>query len=40
MIIMNKKLSWKSIIQQGAKTIYPAHGNPFSVDIIKKALTE
>jgi len=34
------KESWKSIIQQGAKTIYPAHGNPFSVDIIKKALTE
>ena len=34
------KESWKSIIQQGAKTIYPAHGDPFSVDIIKKALTE
>jgi len=34
------KESWKSLIQQGAKTIYPAHGNPFSVDIIKKALTE
>ena len=34
------KESWKPIIQQGAKTIYPAHGNPFSVDIIKKALTE
>ena len=34
------KESWKSIIQQGVKTIYPAHGNPFSVDIIKKALTE
>ncbi len=34
------KESWKSLIQQGAKTIYPAHGNPFSVDIIKKALAE
>jgi len=34
------KESWKPIIQQGAKTIYPAHGNSFSVDIIKKALTE
>jgi glyoxylase-like metal-dependent hydrolase (beta-lactamase superfamily II) len=34
------KESWNSIIQQGAKTIYPAHGNPFSVDIIKKALRE
>jgi len=34
------KESWKSIIQQGANTIYPAHGNPFSVEIIKKALTD
>jgi glyoxylase-like metal-dependent hydrolase (beta-lactamase superfamily II) len=33
------KESWKSIIRRGAKTIYPAHGNPFSVDIIRKALT-
>jgi glyoxylase-like metal-dependent hydrolase (beta-lactamase superfamily II) len=33
------KESWKSLIQRGAKTIYPAHGNPFSVDIIKKALS-
>ena len=33
------KESWKSLIQQGAKTIYPAHGNSFSVDIIKKVLS-
>jgi hypothetical protein len=32
------KKSWKKIIQQGAKIIYPAHGNPFSVEIIKKIL--
>jgi glyoxylase-like metal-dependent hydrolase (beta-lactamase superfamily II) len=32
------KESWKSIIQQGAKTIYPAHGDPFPVDVIKNIL--
>lgn len=32
------KESWKMIIKQGAKTIYPAHGNPFSADIIKNIL--
>jgi hydroxyacylglutathione hydrolase len=30
--------SWKLLIDRGAKTIYPAHGKPFSVDIIRKAL--
>jgi len=34
------KASWKVLLDQGAKTIYPAHGKPFSVDIIKKALLE
>jgi len=34
--IVKVKESWKSIIQQGVKMIYPAHGNPFSVDVIKK----
>jgi len=32
------KESWKSIIQQGAKMIYPAHGDPFPVDVIKNIL--
>jgi hydroxyacylglutathione hydrolase len=32
------KKSWKSIIEQGARMIYPGHGNPFSVDVIKRAL--
>jgi len=30
--------SWKLLMDMGAKTIYPAHGKPFSVDIIRKAL--
>jgi len=30
------KESWKTIIELGAKTIYPGHGKPFHVDEIKK----
>jgi hydroxyacylglutathione hydrolase len=30
--------SWKLLLDAGAKTIYPAHGKPFSVDIIREAL--
>ncbi len=33
------KDSWKLLLDQGAKTIYPAHGKPFSADIIRKALS-
>jgi len=32
------KESWQLILDQGAKTVYPAHGEPFSADIIRKAL--
>jgi len=32
------KESWKSLIQRGARMIYPAHGNPFHVDVIKNIL--
>lgn len=32
--------SWEKLIQLGASTIYPAHGKPFSVDLIKKELSE
>lgn len=32
------KESWKSLIQQGARMIYPAHGEPFPVDVIKEIL--
>jgi len=30
--------SWKLLMDAGAKTIYPAHGKSFSVDVIRKAL--
>src|SRR4030042_4268913 len=29
--------SWKLLLEAGAKTIYPAHGKPFSIDIIRRA---
>jgi len=32
--------SWKVLLDRGAKTIYPAHGKPFSADIMKKALSK
>jgi len=31
--------SWKLLLDAGAKTIYPAHGESFSVDVIRKALS-
>jgi len=33
------KESWKLLLDQGAETIYPAHGKPFSAEIIRKALS-
>jgi glyoxylase-like metal-dependent hydrolase (beta-lactamase superfamily II) len=32
------KESWKLIIDKGARIIFPGHGNPFPVEIIKKKL--
>lgn len=34
------KESWKTIINHGVKIIYPGHGNPFPIDLIKKILIE
>ncbi len=31
--------SWRSLLDQGAKMIYPAHGKPFSAGIIRAALS-
>ncbi len=31
--------SWRLLLGQGAKMIYPSHGEPFSVDIIRKAFS-
>lgn len=33
------KESWKLVLNQGARTIYPAHGEPFSADIIRRVLS-
>ncbi len=33
------KKSWRLLLEQGAKTVYPAHGKPFSADVIEKALS-
>lgn len=30
--------SWKALLDEGAKTVYPSHGRPFSVDVIRKEL--
>jgi glyoxylase-like metal-dependent hydrolase (beta-lactamase superfamily II) len=31
--------SWQLLLDEGAETVYPAHGKPFSADIIRKALS-
>lgn len=33
------KESWRKLLNQGARTIYPAHGKPFSADVIRNALS-
>jgi glyoxylase-like metal-dependent hydrolase (beta-lactamase superfamily II) len=30
--------SWRLLLAQGARMIYPAHGKPFSADVMRKAL--
>lgn len=32
------KASWRLLLDNGATMIYPAHGKPFSADVLKKAL--
>lgn len=36
--ISEVKKSWKMLIARGARIIFPGHGNPFPVDLIKKYL--
>ena len=31
-------MSWQLLLEKGAKTVYPAHGKPFSADAIRKTL--
>lgn len=33
------KESWKLLLDQGVKEVYPAHGNSFSSDVMKKAIS-
>jgi glyoxylase-like metal-dependent hydrolase (beta-lactamase superfamily II) len=37
--IQKVKETWKSFLDQGVKTIYPAHGEPFSADVIREAIS-
>jgi glyoxylase-like metal-dependent hydrolase (beta-lactamase superfamily II) len=30
--------SWKYLLEQGARTVYPTHGKPFSAEIMRRAL--
>jgi len=32
------KESWRALIAEGAGTIYPGHGKPFSIDVIKEVV--
>jgi len=32
------KKSWRKLLDMGAKVVYPAHGKPFSAEILKKAV--
>ena len=31
--------SWQTLLDEGVKTVFPAHGDPFSADIIRKELS-
>jgi hydroxyacylglutathione hydrolase len=33
------KESWKMLIEKGARTIFPGHGNPFPVEVMKRELS-
>ncbi len=37
--VQKVKESWRLLLDQGAKTIYPAHGNSFSANIIRRLLS-
>ena len=32
--------SWKSLLERGVSTIYPAHGNSFSADVMRRAIDD
>ena len=34
------KASWRRLLGDGAKTVYPAHGKPFAAELIRKSLVQ
>jgi hydroxyacylglutathione hydrolase len=32
------RVSWRTVLDNGAKTIYPAHGKPFQAEVLRKLL--
>jgi glyoxylase-like metal-dependent hydrolase (beta-lactamase superfamily II) len=32
--------SWKTLLGLNARTVYPAHGNPFPIEAVRKALED
>ncbi len=33
------KQSWRLLLEEGAREIYPAHGKPFSADILREIIS-
>lgn len=31
--------SWRLLLEAGAREVYPAHGKPFSADVIRRAIS-
>jgi len=36
--IEKMKESWMHLLEPGVETVYPGHGNPFPIEIMKKAV--
>ena len=32
------KISWENLLNKGSRTVFPAHGEPFSAEIMKEAI--
>jgi glyoxylase-like metal-dependent hydrolase (beta-lactamase superfamily II) len=38
--VSRAKESWKLLLEQGAQTIYPGHGEPFAADVMREAIMQ
>ena len=36
--VQKVKESWRRLLDEGAKTVYPAHGKPFAAEVIRRVL--